>query len=192
MNKVDGAVRDLDKHFAGKVMARKAQKAQDGPFRKVLTKLRTDTKMVRNALEANKTKKNEAEVKACQSMIDDMFSEGSEVWDTHAGIMDEKKTDAYAKAALKEWNGAVKKAKDKMVKKILSKSKTPKLLADLSKTLAGVGAAQRAFMGHNGKFNQAHARLQQSLGTMAAETKKVAAALQQTKAAAEKMDRVAM
>lgn len=192
MRELAGVVQDIDKHFAGKVMALKAQKAQDGPFRKVLTTLRTDTKMVRNALEANKTEKNTDEVEDFQSMIDWMFSEGGEVWETHAGIMDEKKTDAYAKRALKKWNDAAKKVKDKTVKKIISKSKTPKLLADLSKTLAGVGAAQRSFMGHNGKLNQAHLRLGQASGNVATEIKKVAEALKQTKATAEKMRRVAM
>ena len=122
----------------------------------------------------------------------EVIEESSRIGNARAGIMDEKKTDAYTKRALKKWNDAAKKVKDKMVKKIISKSKTPSLLADLSKTLVGVGAAQRSFMGHNGKFNQAHLRLGQASGNVVTEIKKVADALKQTKATAEKMRRVAM
>ena len=66
-------VKALDTHFVGMVLARQAQKVQDGPFRKALIDLRTDSKMVRNALQANKTKKNEDEVEDFIYQIDRMF-----------------------------------------------------------------------------------------------------------------------
>jgi hypothetical protein len=188
MKELSVTVKDIDKHFAGKVMALKAQTAQDGPFRKVLTKLRTDTKMVHKALEANK-KGNEKEVEIFQQKIHSMFSEGSEVWDTHMGIMDPEKTDHYTKKALKDWNREAGKAKGRKVKKILKASKVPSLLKALAKCVQGVGAAQRGFMGHNGKFNQSYALFENAFGLVAKDLKQLATVLKKTAVSAKKMDR---
>lgn len=187
-------VKALDTHFVGMVRARQAQKkVQDGPLDKVKATLRTDTKMVRKALEANKTDKNKKEVKDLTDLIDGMFSgKGNVVWDTSKTIMDVKKADAFAKAALKKWNDSAKKSKDKMVKKILSKSKTPALLAAISKMLPRVAAANEGFRGHHAKFSQAHVFLGKGLDDVAKDLKNVAVALKKARADADKMDAVPM
>lgn len=182
-------VKETDKHFAGKLMAMKAKAAQDGPFRKVLTKLRTDTKMVHKALEANKNDGNEDEAEGFQDKIDAMFSEGSEVWDTHKGIMDPEKTSHYTKKALKDWNRMAGKAKDRKVKKILKASKVPSLLQALEKCVDGVGAAQRGFMGHNAKFNQSYALFEKAMEQLTKDFKQVAVTMKKTAVGAKKMDR---
>ena len=192
MRQLDVLVGKLDTHYAGKIMALKAKHAQDGPYRKVLTDLRTDTKMVLKAIEANKHRIDTHEAKAAKDMIDGFFSEGSEVWDTHAGIVDEKKTAKYTHEAIKEWNDTLKRTKDAMLRKILSKSKAPKLLAVLAKKLEGVGSAERAFMGHNGRFNQSYAHFENVSKHVEHEVKHLVGVLKQTQADALKMEREAM
>ena len=117
-----------------------------------------------------------------------MFSDGSEVWDTHKGIMDPDKTNHYTKKALKDWNSKAGKAKDRKVKKILKASKVPVLLKALEKCVNGVGAAQRGFMGHNAKFNQSYAKFENALGQMTKDLKQVAVVLKKTQDGAKKMD----
>lgn len=192
MGELTKNVLDHDKHFVGMIKAGQKIKTANGPFEKVKENLRTDSKMVRKALEANKTNKNKAEVKSLQKLIDSMFKEGTEVWDTHKGKMDTKKTNFYIKKALKEWMDAEKKSKDKMVKKILSKSKTPTFLVALSKTLLKIDSARGEFGLHVQSFNVAHGLLQQALDKVAKELPKVTAALDKTRVTADKMDAIPM
>jgi len=189
MEELDEIVREIDKHHAGKVLARKAQEAQNGPYRKILDDLEVDIKMVNKALDANKKTIDSGEAKVLRSMMHEMLSEGSEVWDTHAGIVDDKKADQYAKRAIKEWNDNARKFEDKMVKKIVSKSKIPARLAALAKALHGVSQAQQHFMGHNGKFNRAYLRFEDAAHHVADDVKHVADTLKHTEAAVEKMHR---
>lgn len=197
MKDLEEKVKAIDTHFVGMVLSKQAQKAQDGPFRKALTNVRTDSKMVRNALEANKTKKNKDQVKIFQDLIDDMFSEDKErdldeIWHTSKGIKDKSKIDFHLKKALKKWRDEEKKVKDRMVKKILSKSKTPKFLEALAKTLPGVFEAKDEFRGHYGKFSQAQLFLGQGLDKVAKELPKVVVAMKKAKTGAVEMDKVAM
>ena len=196
MKELEVKVKAIDTHFVGMALSKQAQKAQDGPFKKALTNVRTDSKMVRNALQANKTKKNKDEVKIFQDIIDDMFSEdihrdNYEIWSTSKGIKDQKKIDFHLKKSLKKWRDEEKKVKDKMVKKILSKSKTPAFLVALAKTLPGVFAAKDAFRGHYAKFAQANLFLGQGLDKVTKELPKVTAALKKIKAGAEEMEKIA-
>lgn len=182
MKSFTAVVQALDVHFEGMLMARKAQEAQDGPLKKAIQQLRSHTNWMHKELGKIKDNKNSREVNAIQEEIQCMFEERSAVWDTHG-----KEIDSKAQRALKDFNKAAKKAKDKRVKKILSKSKVSAHLTTLSKTLKGVSAARRGFGGHNLGFTRAYDRYETVAAELATSIQKTAATLKQVNAAAKKL-----